>query len=120
FAMSQTIEDRVLERLYERINIFKQTIGDLEPILGDEIGKLERYMISGELTEEQKQAMAEQCLDAIEQKRLLYERFEQESTQWVSQDEYFIEKVKGVSDRRRFLSPEELHGFVCEFFDQQG
>ena len=118
FAMSETIEDRVLERLYERIRIFQNTIGDLEPILGDEVPRLERYMMSGELTEAQKQEMAEQCLRAIETKRLLYERFEQESSQWVSQDEYFMEQVRGVADRRRYLTPEELQVFVCECLDQ--
>ena len=34
-AARNTIEERILERLYERIAIFKRSIGDLEPILGD-------------------------------------------------------------------------------------
>ena len=34
-VVEETIEDRVLMRLYERIDIFKESIGDLEEILGD-------------------------------------------------------------------------------------
>ena len=34
-VVEETIEDRVLMRLYERIDIFKDSIGDLEEILGD-------------------------------------------------------------------------------------
>lgn len=35
-----TIEDRILRRLYQRIHIFEESIGDLEAILGDEIRNL--------------------------------------------------------------------------------
>ncbi len=118
FSMSETIEDRVLELLYERIRIFKNTIGDLEPIIGEEIAKIEKFMMSSDLSDSQKEAMVEQCLDAVEQKRLTQERFEQESAQWVSQDEYFMDHVKEIVDRKRFLSPEELRVFVGEFFDK--
>ena len=34
-VVEETIEDRVLMQLYERIDIFKDSIGDLEEILGD-------------------------------------------------------------------------------------
>lgn len=35
FSISQTIEDRVYRVLNDRINLFEETIGGLEPILGD-------------------------------------------------------------------------------------
>ena len=34
FSTKNTIDDIILERLYQRINIFEQYIGDLEVILG--------------------------------------------------------------------------------------
>ena len=34
-AVEDTIEDRILMRLYERIDLFRDSIGDLEEILGD-------------------------------------------------------------------------------------
>ena len=37
FSVADTIEERILARLYERIGIFEAAIGDLEVILGDEI-----------------------------------------------------------------------------------
>lgn len=119
FAMPDTIEDRVLQRLYERIDIFRNTIGELEPILGDIVASLERLVTDGTLTDAQKQSMAEQCLDAIEQRRLIQQKFEADSPQWVGQDEYFMEQVRSVGDRRRFLSPEELRTFVGEFLDKE-
>src|SRR5215831_6399040 len=34
-SLVDTVEERILERLYERINIFRESIGELEEILGD-------------------------------------------------------------------------------------
>jgi SNF2 family DNA or RNA helicase len=40
-TVKDTIEDHILELLYEKIQLFQLTIGDLELILGDEVGKIE-------------------------------------------------------------------------------
>jgi len=40
-TMKGTIEDYILELLYEKIQLFQLTIGDLELILGDEVRKIE-------------------------------------------------------------------------------
>jgi SNF2 family DNA or RNA helicase len=42
FSVRGTIEERILGRLYDRIRIFEGSIGDLEPILGEEIRRLSR------------------------------------------------------------------------------
>ena len=34
-AVTNTVEDRILMRIYERINVFRESIGDLEEILGE-------------------------------------------------------------------------------------
>jgi hypothetical protein len=60
---------RLLRWLGTLIRIFENTIGDLEPILGEEIPKLEKVLMNGVLTDVQTRAMAEQCLDAIDTKR---------------------------------------------------
>jgi SNF2 family DNA or RNA helicase len=33
-VLEETVEDRILERLYQRIGIFRESLGDLEDILG--------------------------------------------------------------------------------------
>lgn len=35
FCIEGTVEDRILNRLYSKLNIFENSIGELEPILGD-------------------------------------------------------------------------------------
>jgi len=47
-----TIEERILQRLYQRIGVFEESIGALEPILGDIVRALSRDVICSELTPE--------------------------------------------------------------------
>ena len=46
FSVEGTIEQNILERLYNRIGIFQQSIGDLEDILGDIVNDLEKEIFS--------------------------------------------------------------------------
>lgn len=119
FSMSDTIEDRILERLYDRIGIFEKTIGDLEPILGEAIEAIERIVTDGKLSDGEKESMANQTLDAVEQRRKHLEELESESSTFVSRDEYFIEQVNAVTERRRYLTPEELKTFVGDFLERK-
>src|SRR5438067_4484048 len=45
-----TVEDRILYRLYDRIGIFRESIGELEVILGETMSELQRDYLSGKLT----------------------------------------------------------------------
>ena len=120
FSMPGTVEDRVLERLYDGIGVFQRTIGDLEPILGEHVADLERTMMSRKLSDAQKEQRAGLTVDALETRRLLQEQMEQQSAAWMGQDDYFDEQVRQAERRRRFLSPEELQTFVGEFMGRGG
>src|SRR5207237_4338739 len=42
FVLEDTVETRIFERLYARIELFQHSIGDLEAILGDVISEISR------------------------------------------------------------------------------
>ena len=50
FSLEDTVEERILERLYERIKIFQESIGDLENILGAMTEKLLIELFDANLT----------------------------------------------------------------------
>jgi superfamily II DNA or RNA helicase len=81
FVLGDTIEERILERLYDRIGVFRESIGELEPILGDIVAKLERDVFRAELTPAQELQMARSLEDAIAasegQLRTLSARFDE-------------------------------------------
>ncbi len=115
FSINGTIEQKILDRLYERIGIFQASIGDLEPILGEQIKTLQRDLLRSYLTAEELEKRIEEEALILERERLLLLELEKESAKFVGQGEYFDEEIRRIKERRRYLSPEELSTFVQEF-----
>jgi superfamily II DNA or RNA helicase len=69
FNTPDTIETNIVNRLYARIGVFKDSIGDLEPILQSELAEIRRTIFDFELTPEQKERRLDQRLAAIEEQR---------------------------------------------------
>ena len=117
FAIPDTIEDRILTRLYYRIRIFEDTIGDLEPIIGDEIRRLTHDILRTHLSPEELDALIDERAQALEMKRQNEKELEEASGRFVSQDQYFIEEIERIQNRTRFLSADELETYVVEFLE---
>ena len=110
-----TIEDRILSRLYARIQIFEQSIGDLEPIIGEEIQKLTRDLFNGDLNPSQQEARIQQSAEALENRRQDLENLEANSNRFIGADEFFSDEIGRIERKKRFISSSELHVFLSEF-----
>ena len=64
----ETIESDILGRLYDRIGLFRDSIGDLEPILRDEMAEVQRLALDPRLTREQKRAQLDRIAVAAKEK----------------------------------------------------
>ena len=117
FVLQETIEERVLARLYQRINIFEESIGDLAPILGQPLAELEKLVFSAELTGEELERRAEQVIVQIENEK--HER----DVLWESKDALFHQELllqqEAVSmlETGKYLSPLELKCIVTEYIE---
>lgn len=118
FSIPGTIETRILDRLYSRIRIFEESIGDLESILGTQIRRLTGELLSQTLTPDEEADRIEQVARVLEEKRLDLQRLEREGSQFLAYDAYLEEEVDGIERLRRYVSPEEVelfvHGFLAE------
>ena len=117
FAIPGTIEDRILTRLYNRLRIFEETIGDLEPIIGEEMKHIQDDLMRSDLTDEERDELIEDRVRALLQTRQDQERFEQESTRFVGHDEYYMDQIRDVERKHRFLTPDEIEEFVAVYLD---
>ena len=54
-----TIESDIFERLYTRIGVFEQSIGELEPILRDELRSVTKALLDPQLTDAERQDEAD-------------------------------------------------------------
>lgn len=116
FRVEGTIDASVYDHLYEKIEIFEETIGELEGILGKAVNKLTAQLLTDELTEEQAEEVVKQTGDAIEKNRLLEKDLEQNQGAILAHRDYLDEQI-GESERLgRFVKPFELRTFVGAFF----
>ena len=65
FYNNDAIDSRIMFKILQRINIFEQSIGELEPIIGRNLEVL-RSAIDFTLSPEQREAKAQQFLTAVE------------------------------------------------------
>jgi ATP-dependent helicase HepA len=115
FSVPGTIEDRIFTRLYQRIRIFEESIGDLEPILGEEIKNLTRDLLSSQLTPKQQEERINQTTNVLEQRRQELAELESKSVRFLGHDEFFTEEMDRVLKKKRYISAEELQTFLLEF-----
>jgi superfamily II DNA or RNA helicase len=69
FATPGTIETNIVARLMDRIGIFQDSVGELEPILQSQLPNLRQAMFDFRLTEEQRVRKMDEVVAAIEEQR---------------------------------------------------
>jgi hypothetical protein len=114
-SMPGTIEDRILEKLYKRIKIFEQSIGDLGAILGEEVKRLEVDLFAGGLSPAEQEDRIAQTADVVEKRKLDLERFEEEARALIGQDEFFLEEIDQTRQRQRYIGGPELLLYLQEY-----
>jgi superfamily II DNA or RNA helicase len=115
-AARETIEAKILDRLYRRIGIFERSIGDLEPILGDMIQKLTLDLLSAELTPQQEETRIEQTRLALEEKRRQERDLEDNSSLFFGSSDFILEQISGARKTGRWVTPAELRSYITDFF----
>ncbi|MHC1787216.1 MAG: DEAD/DEAH box helicase [Christensenellales bacterium] len=113
-----TIEDRILSRLYERIQIFKDTIGDLEEIVGNVIQDLEMDVFLNDYqTDEDVHRKARQVEQTIENRRRITTDLEIKSGMFSLYQDFILSNIKEAHDSYRRITPGELIYTVRDFLN---
>ena len=116
FSIRDTIEAEILERLYKRIRIFEESVGDIESILGEMTEKLMLELFEKDLTPAEEQLRIEQTATALENKRLLQDDLEKEAVNMLAFSDHILEAIKDSKAQGRWLQPEEIYAFVQDCF----
>jgi len=116
FICQDTIEDKVMAKLYERIDIFKNSIGDIEEILGDKINQLSIELFKSNLTDEEKLKQAEQTIQAIANNKIENERLEEQSGLSAEFSDLILKNIKNAEFNKRYIMAEELIQYTLDFF----
>lgn len=118
-SCSGTVEDRVLSRLYERIDIFKRSIGNINDILGKEIEDIAFALMDGKLTPEEKEKRANEKIDALIANKLNKESLEENAPRLLAFKDNVLQGVRESYDDKR-IRAEDLLFYVSDYFNRHG
>jgi SNF2 family DNA or RNA helicase len=116
FKTKDTIEERLYDRLHQRLELFKNSVGDLADVLGQEIQKLTAELISTPLSESEMNAKLEQAGIATANKLELIRELENESEGLLAFSDYLQSKIRDDLQQERYLTPDELESYISDFF----
>lgn len=114
-SLIDTVEGRILDRLYERINLFEESIGDMEEILGEMTEQILTELFEPSLSGEERELKAEEIADAIMMRGAQQERLETEAINLVAFSDYVLESINETRNTGRWLRPKEVMNLVQDF-----
>lgn len=100
-----TIDEEIYDRLYRRIRLVEDGVGALEPILGKQLADIQTAIISGKLTQEQKDELSRRLAEAVAAAKLEMEEFERHRNELLG-DDYLAERINNITTGS-FVSPED-------------
>lgn len=116
FAVEGTIEQKILDRLYDRIGIFENSIGELEPILGSAVQELTMGLLSHKLTPKQVEQRIEQTQLAIIAKHKQEDDLVEQSAVFFGSSDYILDQISRARKLGRWITPEDIRSFITDFF----
>ena len=115
FVYENTIDDRVYERLLDRLDIFRQALGSMEAVLGDQIRELGYELLTHKLTPEQEVERINRASVAIETINRQQQQLEADATQLIAHGEFIQNKVRAAQELGRYIRGEDLLAYVRDF-----
>jgi SNF2 family DNA or RNA helicase len=115
----ETIDSRIYNRLYQRLNLFERTLGGLEATLGGDIRTLTNDLLRGALTADEERERIDQTAQALETLRQEEERLEEEAPNLVAYGDYILRQVKAARELHRWISGEDLRNYVIDFLQER-
>ncbi len=111
-VIADSIETRIFMRLYDRIRVFEESVGDLEVILGSVISELTADVFMGRLTETEEARKAEEAAKRVERYRQEQDDFEKQRVVFLGQDGLFEQEAADAVESGRYVSADEVRSLV--------
>ncbi len=118
FFVQETIDTRVLKRLYERINVFEEAIGAVEPILGPIIRDLQAGALSGELSRDKQSQLVHERTQRVEYLKQQVEDFEDERAALLGHGDLLLQDIHGIKRSGRYISAPEVRALLGCWLEQ--
>lgn len=115
-----TIEDKILDRLYSRIDVFRNSIGDLEEILGKKIQDLAIDVFNNnKLTDAEIEEKTLQFKNYLAHEKLNNKNLETEAGNLSAYQDFILANINTAQDNKRFVTPAELMFTVKDYLTEK-
>lgn len=115
FLYEKTLDERVYDRLLDRLGIFERALGGMEEILGDQISSLTTELLSHNLTPAEEEERINRTGLAIENNRKQQEILEQEASHLIAHGDFIQNTVKAAHELGRYIRGEDLMIYFKDF-----
>lgn len=113
-----TIDDRILTRLFEKLKIFEDALGCTEDVIQDGITLLTRDLLNGHLTPEQQERRIDQARAVIEQNRRSMAEIQEHEADFVGLGEFVRNKVSHARSTQRRITDQDLQLHIREYLEE--
>lgn len=113
--IEDTVETRIFDRLYERIELFQHSIGDLEAILGDVVVELSRHVLQADLTPAEETRLAELAADRIVRRQKEENELDRQKDELLGAGRILDQQVDATINSGRVISPSEVQALVFTY-----
>jgi superfamily II DNA or RNA helicase len=115
-AVDGTIEQRILKRLYSRLQLFESSIGALEVILGERIQKLALELMCLS-PQEQERRLDEERL-ALSNMQFEAARLDEQATNLLGDDTYYLQRLNEIEAKQGDIA-QDLRAFFIDFLNRE-
>jgi superfamily II DNA or RNA helicase len=114
---ADTVDARIYDRLYDKLDLCRNALGDFEAILGEEIKNLTKDLLTGRLSSKQQEERISQTAQALETLKGEEERLESEAAHLVAYGDYILHQVQAARDMNRWINERDLFLYVTDFLN---
>jgi superfamily II DNA or RNA helicase len=114
FVAKDTIEEIVLDRLFQRLDIFRESIGDLEEIFGETFDELLVEYFRDGLSDEELAKRLEQNAVTAEGHRLDLARLEEEAPELIGHTDFILSNIQKSRENGRWITPQDILEFITD------
>ena len=111
-----TVDERIYDRLYLRLDLFRHTLGDLEAVIGPLINDLTKELFSLRLNAGQQSDRIDRTALAVEAQMKLEEELEKDASVLAAYGDYVINKITAAHQRGDWINGRDLEAYVLSFF----
>jgi len=116
-VFADTIDDRILVRLFEKLKLFEDSLGCTEEVLGDSISALTKELISANLTEQQQIERIDNTRMAIERRRLDQAMIEEHEADFIGLGDYVRDRVSHAKKSQRRITDDDLRTHIRDYLE---